>query len=102
MTHCDTPAHYGIRTRDYKLVFYYGLPLDASGALSEPTPAGLELYDLKKDPLEMENVYSKKEYRQVRETLLKKLFEQKELLGDNDLCYPEITQRFQKIKQRGE
>ena len=31
MAHHDNPAHYGIRTKDYKLIFFYGLPLDARG-----------------------------------------------------------------------
>lgn len=31
MAHHDNPAHYGIRTRDLKLIFFYGLPLDAPG-----------------------------------------------------------------------
>ena len=53
MTHHDNPAHYGIRTRDFKLVFFYGLPLDAPGALPGPTPPHWELYDLRTDPHEM-------------------------------------------------
>ena len=37
MTHHDNPAHYGVRTKDFKLIFFYGLPLDAKGALPTPT-----------------------------------------------------------------
>lgn len=44
-------AHYGIRTRDFKLMHFYD-PVDA-----------WELYDLKKDPSEMVNVYNKPEYQ---------------------------------------
>jgi arylsulfatase A-like enzyme len=44
-------AHYGIRTRDFKLMHFYD-PVDA-----------WELYDLKKDPSEMKNVYNKPEYQ---------------------------------------
>src|SRR5436189_6409253 len=57
MTHHDNPAHYGVRTTDYKLIFFYGLPLDANGALKSPTTPGWELYDLRKDPEELHNVY---------------------------------------------
>lgn len=90
MTHCDTPAHYGIRTRDYKLVFYYGLPLDAKGALPEATPQGWELYDLKKDPCEMNNVYGKKGYDEITKYLRKRLYELKEELNDSDSRYAEM------------
>ena len=38
MAHHDNPAHYGIRTEDFKLIFFYGLPLDAPGAAGPPQP----------------------------------------------------------------
>ena len=41
MAHHANPAHYGIRTKDHKLIFFYGLPLDARGARPTPTTAGL-------------------------------------------------------------
>lgn len=44
-------AHYGIRTRQYALMHFYN-PIDQ-----------WELYDLKKDPYEMTNVYDKPEYQ---------------------------------------
>jgi arylsulfatase A-like enzyme len=46
-------AHYGIRTRQYALMHFYN-PVD-----------GWELYDLKKDPHEMTNVYDRPEYLQT-------------------------------------
>ena len=46
-------AHYGIRTNQYALMHFYN-PVD-----------GWELYDLKKDPYEMTNVYSKPEYQAI-------------------------------------
>lgn len=45
--------HFGVRTAQYKLVRFY------KGTES------WELYDLKKDPNELENVYAKKEYKSV-------------------------------------
>ncbi len=65
MTHHDNPAHYGLRTDKYKLIFFYGLPLDAKGAVQKPTPAYWELYDLEKDPHEMNNVYADPAYATV-------------------------------------
>lgn len=55
MAHHDNPAHLGIRTKDFKLIHFYGDPLDAAGALKEKTPPHWELYDLKADPHEMAN-----------------------------------------------
>ena len=30
------PAHYGVRTKQYKLIYYYGKPLGMTGALIRP------------------------------------------------------------------
>jgi arylsulfatase A-like enzyme len=90
----DNPAHFGIRTADYKLIFYYGLPLDASGALAERTPPGWELYDLRKDPSEMNNVYCDPHYAQIVVDLKERLFTVKRELGDDDVSYPEIAERL--------
>lgn len=49
------PAHYGIRTDDFKLIHFYELE-------SEPK---WELYDLKKDPKEMNNLAYAEHYSEV-------------------------------------
>jgi arylsulfatase A-like enzyme len=90
MTHHDNPAHYGIRTRDYKLIFFYGLPLDAEGAQPEPTQPGWELYDLTKDPFEMNNVYRDPAYADVVPMLKTEILRWKEKVGDTDERYPEL------------
>ncbi|QDU89814.1 Arylsulfatase [Pirellulimonas nuda] len=84
MTHHDVPAHYGIRTDDYKLVFFYGLPLDARGALPTPTPAYWELYDLRGDPTEDNNVIDDPRYADVAADLKQRLLALKEEVGDTD------------------
>jgi arylsulfatase A-like enzyme len=94
MAHHGVPAHYGIRTPEYKLVFFYGLPLDAEGALDGPTPAGWELYDLKRDPAEMRNIYDNPEYAGVIQQLKKQLAELKQEVGDTDEQYPELLKRL--------
>jgi arylsulfatase A-like enzyme len=90
MTHHDNPAHYGIRTKDHKLIFFYGLPLDAPGALQKPTTPGWELYDLRKDPQEMRNVYSDPGYAETARQLKAELLRLKEKIGDSDEKYPEL------------
>ena len=62
MAHHYNPAHIGLRTEDYKLLFFYG----ASEKSDTPTtPPGWELYDLKKDPTEDVNVYNDPKYKTV-------------------------------------
>lgn len=55
-------SHYGVRTEQYKLIYYYGEALGASGTTDISTPKEWELFDLRKDPHEMNNVYDRPEY----------------------------------------
>ena len=82
MAHHDNPAHLGIRTADHKLIYFYGLPLDAPGAKPEPTPPHWELYDLAKDPREMNNVIADPAYIDIRETLQSELLALQNRVGD--------------------
>ncbi len=88
--HHDNPAHYGVRTERYKLIFFYGLPLDAEGAVDKPSQPGWELYDLKEDPNETRNVYGQAEYANVTARLKRELLEQKREVGDTDEKYSEL------------
>jgi arylsulfatase A-like enzyme len=90
MTHHDNPAHYGLRTQKHKLIFFYGLPLDAKGAKPQPTPAHWELYDLEKDPHEINNVYADPNYEGVVKELKTELLRLKKQVGDTDQRYPEL------------
>ncbi|MEC3881059.1 sulfatase family protein [Parapedobacter sp. 10938] len=64
--------HYGIRTDRYKLIhFYYDVD-------------EWELYDLESDPQEMRNVYGDPAYKDIRETLHKKLEELRVQYNDSD------------------
>ncbi len=92
MEHHDNPAHYGIRTREHKLIFFYGLPLDANGAQPYVTPPGWELYDLVRDPHELNNVYNDPEYAEVAARLKSELFALKRETGDTDEQYPELQE----------
>ena len=88
--HHDVPAHYGVRTKDFKLIFFYGLPLDAPGAKQARTRPGWELYDLRDDPGEMRNVYGRPAYAKVAEELKAELLRLKAEIGDTDERYPEL------------
>ena len=101
--HFNIPGHYGIRTKDYKLIFFYGKGLGYS--YDEFYPSGnwqsegnkivdtapyWELYDLKKDPSELDNVYADPAYAAIRRQLTKQLFELKRKYDDTDEKYPEL------------
>jgi arylsulfatase A-like enzyme len=77
--------HYGVRTKRYKLIHFY-YDIDA-----------WELYDLEKDPHELNNVYAKDEYKDVQERLHRELRRLRAKYKDSD----ELTQTILKpIKDR--
>ena len=88
--HCSRPAHYGIRTKRYKLIFFYGLGLGMKGAQKAPTKVGWELYDLKKDPKELKNVYDDPACASVTKDLKVELLRLKRALKDTDEKYPQL------------
>jgi len=102
MTDVGVPAHYGIRTDRYKLIFYYGLPLGMRGTKRnidvfnpnsgkiKPTEAEWEFFDLKKDPKEMNNLYNNPKYAKIISKLKDDLLKQKADLEDTDEMYPEL------------
>lgn len=65
----QTPAHYGVRTKRYKLVYYYRVD-------------EWELFDLGKDPEELRNVYDDPVYAEIRERLTEELLRIKAAAGD--------------------
>ena len=92
LAHHHIPGHYGIRSKQFKLAFFYGLPLDASlGKGNYPaTTAGWEFYDLEADPNEINNAYSDPAYATVIQRLKQQLLELKDQYGDHDEDYPEL------------
>ncbi|KGJ92590.1 sulfatase [Colwellia psychrerythraea] len=90
MAHHTIPAHYGIRTKTHKLAFFYGLPLDANGAMPATTPPYWELYDLENDPKEMNNLYPSKQSSGIKVKLKAQLSQIKIDIGDTDEQYPSL------------
>ncbi|WP_221583514.1 sulfatase [Microbacterium sp. G2-8] len=76
------PAHYGIRTADHKLIYYYGAGLGVPGASDAVFEPEWELYDLKADPTEVRNVADDPAYAGVRADLEKKLAAYQERYDD--------------------
>lgn len=84
MSEHNVAAHYGIRTHRYKLIYYYGEGLGVPGARDIKREPAWELFDLEKDPFELNNVYSDPAYQDVVEELKKELYRLKEKVKDFD------------------
>ncbi len=99
----QNPAHFGIRTKEYKLIFFYGkywVNTDDPNAdwnkdswgndFTNHTPAAWEFYDLKKDPKEMNNAYSDPAYASTINDLKTQLVQIRKELNETDANYPHI------------
>lgn len=80
------PAHFGIRTERYKLIFFYG----STTAGTDRTPAAWEFYDLQTDPSEMRNLYSDPKYSDLIAELKRQLQQTRHDLNETDQDYPAI------------
>ena len=75
-------AHYGVRTHDYKLIYYYGESLGATHAVDESREPEWELFDLNKDPYELNSVYDDPAYADTVAELKEELYRLKEKVND--------------------
>ncbi|MGC4193229.1 MAG: sulfatase [Thermomicrobiales bacterium] len=82
LSHHHVPAHYGIRTRDRKLIYYYGEALGTRDSIDQPTPPEWEFFDLASDPMELRNVYGEPAYAVEQQVLAERLYALKELYRD--------------------
>ncbi|TLX71807.1 sulfatase [Labilibacter sediminis] len=75
MAHHEVPAHIAIRTKTHKLIQFYGTSNKSTNSkdFNAPTPPAWELYDLQKDPHEMNNVYGQPEFISTQDKLKKEL-----------------------------
>jgi hypothetical protein len=88
----NRPAHFGIRTQRYKLIFYYGLSLGLKGTYTDKaSKPAWEFYDLKNDPNELKNEYKNLDYQSIIDQLKKDLIFLRTETGDRATDGPEIT-----------
>ncbi len=80
--HHNVCAHYGVRTLRYKLIYYYGDPLGQEGAVGPNMQPEWELFDLEKDPRELNSVYSDPDYADVVAELKAELKRLQDKVGD--------------------
>ena len=81
--HHNVYAHYGIRTKQHKLIYYYadalGQPCGGPAETHEPE---WELFDLRNDPCELNNVYDDPAYRDTVRELKRELHRLQAEVGD--------------------
>ncbi len=100
------PAHFGIRTKRYKLIFYYGcdfrkrikesnwpqerIAFSVKRPFEYFTPPAWELYDLQNDPFEMNNLYQQSGYDEITVSLKKQLHQLRNEFNETDEKYAHI------------
>ena len=94
MAHHDNPAHFGIRTANRKLIFFYGQRLNDKWFWKpercQNTEPYWEFYDLEKDPLEMNNLIGDSTRANEIQKLKIKLLKLREKVGDTDESFPQM------------
>ena len=82
-----------MRTKRYKLIYFYGCNYQGE----YQTPAGWELYDMKKDPQETKNIYEDPKNAKLISSLKNWMAKLRKKVGDDGSHYPaceEIVQEF--------
>jgi arylsulfatase A-like enzyme len=80
--HHNVYAHYGVRTKQHKLIYYYADALGQLGAVDETYEPEWELFDLEQDPYELTNVVDDPAYADQVRQLKHWLHELQEEVGD--------------------
>ena len=82
LAHHHVYAHYGIRTLRYKLIYYYADALDQPGAVDDTKEPEWELFDLEKDPSELNNIYNDPASAKIVKELTEELHSLQKAVGD--------------------
>lgn len=92
------PAHMGVRTDRYKLLFLYGDKLNMTGSEDYVSPPSWEFYDLKEDPHEDHNAYGDARYASVIKQLRAEMIRLRQETGDTDAGSPRMQELLEKEK----
>ena len=90
MAHHDNPGCLGLRTKDFKLIYYYGMARNDDYNHGLRTPPAWELYDLRNDPQELVNIYDNPAYAPIVKDLKQRLAARRMEIGDDGSDYPQI------------
>lgn len=103
----SNPAHFGIRTKEYKLIFFYARDYKKRNNRAQKwahhpsslsfleTPVAWEFYDLKKDPKEMDNKYEDPSYAAIIKDLKSRLANIRTEVKEDDTEYPAIQKAIE-------
>lgn len=75
-------AHYGVRSKRYKIIFWYNENYDLPGTLTGGQEQEWELYDCERDPMELFNVWGDKDYSEIMEKMVRLLEAKMAEIGD--------------------
>ncbi|MCK5804508.1 MAG: DUF4976 domain-containing protein, partial [Lentisphaeria bacterium] len=89
LSHHWVYAHYGVRTHKHKLIYYYSDACGQPNTIDKPQKREWELFDLEKDPRELNNVYGNPAYADVVRELKQELRRLQDEVGDQPF-EPEI------------
>jgi N-acetylglucosamine-6-sulfatase len=93
MAHHDNPAHVGMRTKRYKLIYFYGCNYQGK----YQTPAGWELYDMVNDPHETKNIYNNPKHAKLVDSLKQWFAKLRKKVGDDGSHYPDCEKVVQEF-----
>ena len=99
----NNPGHFGIRSKQHKLIFFYGADFTdthnkrlvtkhGGNRFWKNTPAAWEFYDLTGDPREMQNRYEDPAYQDIIRSLKGDLKALRQEIGDTDEGHPGICE----------
>ncbi|MEL6252534.1 MAG: sulfatase [Bacteroidota bacterium] len=104
MIHHEVPAHFGIRTDRYKLIFYYSSHYRSDeesqkfywwkqySPVKSTAPIAWEFYDLENDPDELHNRYHDPAYQEIVVQLKVQLAKERVELKEGDENFPKIKE----------
>jgi arylsulfatase A-like enzyme len=88
LAHHHVYAHYGVRTLQHKLIYYYADGMGTPGSGEETMEPEWELFDLERDPLELHSVYDDPAYADVVSRLKAELDKLQSAVGDVPYDHP--------------
>ncbi|MGN1264652.1 MAG: sulfatase [Muribaculaceae bacterium] len=86
------PAHIGVRTDRYKLLFIYGDALNMSGSSDYVSQPSWEFFDLQADPKENHNAINDKQYQGIIKHMKAEMMRLRQETGDTDADSPRMQE----------
>ncbi|MBT3268218.1 sulfatase [Candidatus Poribacteria bacterium] len=88
LAHHHVYAHYGVRTLRHKLIYYYADGMGQPGSADDTKEPEWELFDLERDPMELNSVYGDPAYADIVTELKAELDRLQSGVGDEPYDHP--------------